>query len=189
LPLPPACLPTIWRDHGRFVSGYLEQFPGYYVSGDGGYFDEDGFLFVMGRTDDVINVAGHRLSTGELEEVVGSHAAVAECAVIGIKDDLRGQIPVALLCLKDGVDTGDSEVEAEVVQLVRDTTGAVACLRQALVVKRLPKTRSGKILRGILHKIADGEAYRAPSTIDDPAVLSEMTDLMETRSIGSFAKD
>ena len=134
-----------------------------------------------GRTDDVINVAGHRLSTGELEEVVGSHPAVAECAVIGIKDDLRGQIPVALVCLKDGVDTVDSAVEAEVVQLVRDTTGAVACLRQALVVQRLPKTRSGKILRGILHKIADGESYKAPSTIDDPAVLNEMTDLMSSR--------
>ncbi len=189
LPLPPACLPTIWRDHSRYASGYLEQFPGYYVSGDGGYFDEDGYLFVMGRTDDVINVAGHRLSTGELEEVVGSHPAVAECAVIGIKDDLRGQIPVALVCLKDGVDADDSTVEAEVVQLVRDTTGAVACLRQALVVQRLPKTRSGKILRGILHKIADGESYKAPSTIDDPAVLDEMTGLMSSRAIGSFGKD
>ncbi len=188
LPLPPACLPTIWRDHTRFSGGYLEQFPGYYVSGDGGYFDEDGYLFVMGRTDDVINVAGHRLSTGELEEVVGSHSAVAECAVIGIKDDLKGQIPVALLCLKDGVATPDEQIEKEVVQLVRDTTGALACLRQALVVKRLPKTRSGKILRAILHKIADGEEYKAPSTIDDPAVLQEVTALMDARKVGSFAK-
>ncbi len=188
LPMPPACLPTIWRDHSRYVSGYLEQFPGYYVSGDGGYFDEDGYLFVMGRTDDVINVAGHRLSTGELEEVVGSHSAVAECAVIGINDDLKGQIPVALMCLKDGVDVADEQIEAEVVQLVRDTTGAVACLRQALVVKRLPKTRSGKILRAILHKIADGEEYKAPSTIDDPAVLQEVTELMSARKVGSFGK-
>ncbi len=189
LPLPPGCFPTIWRDHERFVSGYLEQFPGYYVSGDGGYFDEDGYLFVMGRTDDVINVAGHRLSTGELEEVVGSHPAVAECAVIGIVDSLRGQIPVALVCLKDGVETPASTVEAEVVQLVRDTTGAVACLRQTLVVGRLPKTRSGKILRGILHKIADGEPYRAPSTIDDPVVLDELTELMRQRGVGCFAPD
>lgn len=189
LPLPPGCLPTIWRDHNRFVSGYLDQFPGYYVSGDGGYFDDDGYLFIMGRTDDVINVAGHRLSTGELEEVVGSHPAVAECAVIGVKDELRGQIPVALLCLKDGVDTPDAQIESEVVQLVRDTTGAVACLRQALVVKRLPKTRSGKILRAILHKIADGEDYKAPSTIEDPAVLAEMTELMQERAVGSFARE
>jgi propionyl-CoA synthetase len=189
LPLPPACLPTIWRDHERFVSGYLDQFPGYYVSGDGGYFDQDGYLFVMGRTDDVINVAGHRLSTGELEEVVGGHPAVAECAVIGVQDALRGQIPVALICLKDGIATANDVIEAEVVQRVRDTTGAVACLRQALVVKRLPKTRSGKILRAILHKIADGEAYKAPSTIDDPAVLEDLTELMRRRAVGSFAGD
>ncbi len=187
LPMPPGCLPTIWRDHSRYVDGYLKQFPGYYVSGDGGYFDEDGYLFVMGRTDDVINVAGHRLSTGELEEVVGSHAAVAECAVIGINDDLKGQIPVALMCLKDGVEQADEQIEAEVVQLVRDTTGAVACLRQALVVKRLPKTRSGKILRAILNKIADGKEYKAPSTIDDPAVLQEVTELMSARKVGTFA--
>ena len=186
LPLPPGCLPTIWGDHQRFVEGYLEQFPGYYLSGDGGYIDEDGYLFVMGRTDDVINVAGHRLSTGELEEVVGSHPAVAECAVIGVQDSLKGQIPVALICLKDGVTDSDEEVERAVVQLVRDRTGAVASLRQALVTQRLPKTRSGKILRGILHKIADGETYRPPSTIDDPAILEEVTALLREREVGSF---
>jgi propionyl-CoA synthetase len=189
LPLPPGCLPTIWRDHRRFVSGYLAACPGYYISGDGGYVDDDGYLFVMGRTDDVINVAGHRLSTGELEEVVGSHSAVAECAVIGVSDKLRGQVPVALLCLKDGVTAAPETVESEVVQLVRDTTGAVACLRQALVVARLPKTRSGKILRGILHKIADGESYRAPSTIDDPAALDEMKVLLRERQVGVFVPD
>ena len=187
LPLPPGCLPTIWQNPERFVRSYLEQYPGYYLSGDGGYKDDAGYVFVMGRTDDVINVAGHRLSTGELEEVVGSHPAVAECAVIGVADALKGQIPVALLCLKDGVSTPEAQVEAEVVKLVRDTTGAVASLRQALVAKRLPKTRSGKILRGILHKIADGETYRAPSTIDDPAVLDEVTALLKRRQVGSFA--
>ena len=187
LPLPPGCLPTIWQNPERFVRGYLEQYPGYYLSGDGGYKDDAGYVFVMGRTDDVINVAGHRLSTGELEEVVGSHPAVAECAVIGVADALKGQIPVALLCLKDGVSTPEAQVEAEVVKLVRDTTGAVASLRQALVAKRLPKTRSGKILRGILHKIADGETYRAPSTIDDPAILDEVTALLKRRQVGSFA--
>lgn len=186
LPLPPGCFPTVWRDHERFVSAYFEQFPGYYASGDGGYIDEEGYLFVMGRTDDVINVAGHRLSTGELEEVVGDHGAVAECAVIGVADELRGQVPVALVCLKDGVDSSDSEVEAAVVQKVRDTTGAVACLRQVLVVKRLPKTRSGKILRGILHKIADGNPYKVPSTIDDPVVLEEITALLRERQVGCF---
>jgi len=187
LPLPPGCLPTIWQNPERFVRGYLEQYPGYYLSGDGGYKDDAGYVFVMGRTDDVINVAGHRLSTGELEEVVGSHPAVAECAVIGVADAIKGQIPVALLCLKDGVSTPEAQVEAEVVKLVRDTTGAVASLRQALVAKRLPKTRSGKILRGILHKIADGETYRAPSTIDDPAILDEVTALLKRRQVGSFA--
>ena len=188
LPLPPGCLPTIWGDHQRFVSGYLAACPGYYVSGDGGYVDEDHYLFVMGRTDDVINVAGHRLSTGELEEVVGSHRAVAECAVIGVSDQLRGQVPVALLCLKDGVTEVAEDIEAQVVQLVRDQTGAVACLRQALVVARLPKTRSGKILRGILHKMADGESYRAPSTIDDPAALDELKAVLQQRQIGVFAE-
>jgi len=187
LPLPPGCLPTIWQNPERFVRSYLEQYPGYYLSGDGGYKDDAGYVFVMGRTDDVINVAGHRLSTGELEEVVGSHPAVAECAVIGVADAIKGQIPVALLCLKDGVSTPEAQVEAEVVKLVRDTTGAVASLRQALVAKRLPKTRSGKILRGILHKIADGETYRAPSTIDDPAILDEVTALLKRRQVGSFA--
>ncbi len=187
LPLPPGCLPTIWQNPERFVRSYLEQYPGYYLSGDGGYKDDAGYVFVMGRTDDVINVAGHRLSTGELEEVVGSHPAVAECAVIGVADAIKGQLPVALLCLKDGVSTPEAQVEAEVVKLVRDTTGAVASLRQALVAKRLPKTRSGKILRGILHKIADGETYRPPSTIDDPAILDEVTALLKRRQVGSFA--
>ncbi len=173
-PLPPGCLPTIWRNHDRLESGYLSQFPGYYVSGDGGYVDDDGYLFIMGRIDDVINVAGHRLSTGEMEEVVGGHSAVAECAVIGIHDDLKGQIPLGLVVLKDGYRFADGEIEKELMATVRDRIGAVACFKKAIVVDRLPKTRSGKILRRVLRQIADGEHYTVPSTIDDPASLDEI---------------
>ncbi|EHU9444657.1 propionyl-CoA synthetase [Vibrio vulnificus] len=173
-PLPPSCLPTVWRNHDRFESGYLSQFPGYYVSGDGGYLDEEGYLFIMGRIDDVINVAGHRLSTGEMEEIVGAHPAVAECAVVGVHDELKGQLPLGFVVLKDGVKIDPTELEKELVGKVRNEIGAVACFKQALVVERLPKTRSGKILRRTIRQIADGEQYAVPSTIDDPSSLNEI---------------
>lgn len=173
-PLPPSCLPTVWRNHDRFESGYLSQFPGYYVSGDGGYLDEEGYLFIMGRIDDVINVAGHRLSTGEMEEIVGAHPAVAECAVVGVHDELKGQLPLGFVVLKDGVKIDPTELEQELVSKVRNQIGAVACFKQALVVERLPKTRSGKILRRTIRQIADGEQYAVPSTIDDPTSLNEI---------------
>lgn len=178
LPLPPGCLPTVWGDQARFESAYLKQFPGYYVSGDGGYIDQDGYLFVMGRIDDVINVAGHRLSTGEMEEVVGAHPAVAECAVIGSHDELKGQVPFGLVVLKDGVQQSEQEIAKELIQKVRNEIGAIACFTQAIIVQRLPKTRSGKILRRTLRQLADGEDYAIPSTIDDPASLSEIEELM-----------
>ena len=187
LPLPPGCLTTVWNNHPRYEAGYMARFPGYYLTGDGGYRDEDGYLFVMGRTDDVINVAGHRLSTGEMEEVVAAHPAVAECVVIGIADDLRGQVPLALAVLKDGVVSDETALEAEVVLRVREEVGALACLRQVLVVRRLPKTRSGKILRGTLRKLGDGEAFEVPSTIDDPAVLDEIGEDFARRGIGPGA--
>lgn len=180
-PLPPGCLPTVWGDEARFQSSYLEQFPGYYASGDGGYFDNDGYLFIMGRTDDVINVAGHRLSTGEMEEIVAAHPAVAECAVIGISDQLKGQLPLGLVVLKDGVDIEADTLQTELVQSVREQIGAIACFREALVVARLPKTRSGKILRKVLRQMVDGEAYKVPSTIDDPAILDEIATLLQHR--------
>ncbi|EGU46507.1 propionate--CoA ligase [Vibrio ichthyoenteri ATCC 700023] len=173
-PLPPSCLPTVWRNHDRFESGYLSQFPGYYVSGDGGYLDQDGYLFIMGRIDDVINVAGHRLSTGEMEEIVGGHPAIAECAVVGIHDELKGQLPLGFVVLKDGVSIDDITLEGELVSKVRDSIGAVACFKHALVVERLPKTRSGKILRRTIRQIADGESYTVPSTIDDPTSIAEI---------------
>lgn len=177
-PLPPACLPTVWRNHDRFESGYLSQFEGYYVSGDGGYVDEDGYLFIMGRVDDVINVAGHRLSTGEMEEIVGAHPAVAECAVVGVHDELKGQLPLGLVVLKDGMKVDDLVLEEELVGKVRNEIGAVACFKQALVVDRLPKTRSGKILRRTIRQIADGEKYVVPSTIDDPSSLSDIEEML-----------
>jgi propionyl-CoA synthetase len=178
LPLPPGCLPTVWNNHERFVAGYLERFPGFYLCGDGGYIDTDGYLFVMGRIDDVINVAGHRLSTGEIEEAVAGHAAVVECAVIGIEDALRGQVPVALVVVRDGADA--VAVVPEVVERVRQQVGALANLRQVVIVKRLPKTRSGKILRAVLRAIADGRPYTVPSTIDDPKVLDEISAVLPT---------
>lgn len=180
-PLPPGCLPTIWGDFGRFAQGYLEQFPGYYLSGDGGYIDEEGYLFVMGRTDDVINVAGHRLSTGQIEEILAAHPAVAECAVIGVRDDLRGQVPMGLVLLKDGAEVDERGLQGELVQRVRDSIGALSCFSEALLVKRLPKTRSGKILRKVLRQIADGDSYSVPSTIDDPASLVEIEALLRQR--------
>lgn len=178
LPLPPGCLPTLWKDDERFRDSYLSHFEGYYLTGDGGYVDDDGYVFIMGRVDDVINVAGHRLSTGEMEELVAAHAAVAECAVVGVADELRGQVPVGLVVLKDGVHVAAEQMEAELVQLIRQKIGAVAVFKRAIVVKRLPKTRSGKILRKIIRMIADGTPYQVPSTIDDPAILTEIHDAL-----------
>ena len=174
LPLPPGALPTLWRDDERFVSSYLTRYPGFYLSGDGGHVDPDGYLFVMGRMDDVINVAGHRLSTGAMEEVLSGHPAVAECAVIGVADQLKGQVPRGFVVLKAGVATPAAEVAAELVQRVRDEIGAVAALRRVDVVAALPKTRSGKILRGSMRAIADGVDRPVPSTIEDPAVLDAL---------------
>jgi propionyl-CoA synthetase len=175
LPLPPGCMMTVWGDDERFRKTYLEPISGFYSSGDGGFIDDDGYVFVMGRTDDVINVAGHRLSTGEMEEVVASHPAVAECCVVGAHDDMKGQIPVGLVLIKDGATIDHDELEDELVEMVRDKIGAIACFRRALVVDRLPKTRSGKILRRVIRQIADGEEYSVPSTIDDPAILEEIS--------------
>ena len=183
LPLPPGCLPTIWGDHNRFLEGYLERFPGYYVSGDGGYFDDDGYLFVMGRIDDVINVSGHRLSTGEMEEIVANHPAVAECAVFGIDDSLKGEVPLGLVLLKDGLAMDEAQLNQELKQMVRNKIGAIACYNRTLIVNRLPKTRSGKILRRVLRQIADGEEYSVPSTIDDPASLAEFEDIIKDAGI------
>jgi acyl-coenzyme A synthetase/AMP-(fatty) acid ligase len=179
-PLPPGSLPTVWGDHARFVEAYCSRYPGYYLTADGGYVDEDGYLFVMGRVDDVINVASHRLSTGELEQVVASHPAVAECAVIGIKDADRGQVPLGLVLLKDGVSIDAERLQADLVQMVRQSVGAFANFHRAIVVARLPKTRSGKILRQVLRKIADQEPYAVPSTIDDPAILGEIEGALRT---------
>jgi propionyl-CoA synthetase len=174
LPLPPGCLPTLWNNDDGYVQSYLRQFPGYYKTADAGYKDEDGYLFVMSRTDDIINVAGHRLSTGGVEEVLSGHPDVAECAVIGVADPVKGEVPVGFVVLKAGVTRPDAEIVAELVQRVRERIGPVASFKVALVVKRLPKTRSGKILRGTMKKIADGEEYRLPATIDDPAILPEI---------------
>lgn len=174
LPLPPGCLTTVWGDDDRFKSAYLDPVPGFYNSGDGGYIDEDGYVFVMGRTDDVINVAGHRLSTGEMEEVIASHPAVAECCVVGVHDELKGQLPLGFVLVKDSATIGHDELEEELIEMVRDKIGALASFRRAVVVDRLPKTRSGKILRRIIRQIADGEPYTAPGTIDDPSVLEEI---------------
>jgi propionyl-CoA synthetase len=183
LPLPPSCLSTIWGDFDRFDSGYLSEYPGYYCSGDGGYIDEDGYLFVMGRTDDVINVAGHRLSTGEMEEVIAAHDAVAECTVIGVYDNIKGQVPVGLTLLKDGVNISEADLQAELVAMVRKEIGAVACLKQTLIVERLPKTRSGKILRKLLRQIAENQKFVIPSTIDDPASIDEIKAIMQNNGL------
>ncbi len=180
LPLPPGTLPTLWNAEERFKSAYLEHFPGYYETGDAGMIDEDGYLYIMARTDDVINVAGHRLSTGGMEEVLASHPDVAECAVIGVTDQLKGQMPVGFLCLNAGCDRDHGEVVQDVVKLVRDKIGPVAAFKQAVVVDRLPKTRSGKILRGTMVSIADSKDYKTPATIDDPAILDEITDALKT---------
>ena len=178
LPLPPSCLTSIWGDVNRFKEAYLETYDGYFVTGDGGYFDDDGYLFIMGRVDDVINVAGHRLSTGEMEEIVGKHAMVAECAVIGRHDELKGQMPMGLVVLKNAVDVDGEQIVKELIAMVRQEIGAVAAFKEVLIVARLPKTRSGKILRKTLRCIADGEEYSVPSTIEDPASLDEIKVLL-----------
>jgi propionyl-CoA synthetase len=174
LPLPPGTLATLWGDDDRYVASYLSAFEGYYLSGDGGYLDEDGYLFVMGRTDDVINVAGHRLSTGSMEAVIATHPAVAECAVIGVADALKGQVPRGLVVLKSGVEADPDELARELVERVRDEIGAVAAFKDVTVVGGLPKTRSGKILRKTMREIADGKDARVPSTIEDTAVLDQL---------------
>lgn len=173
-PLPPSAFPTVWNDHQRFEDSYFSEYPGFYLTGDGGYRDEDGYVFVMGRTDDVINVAGHRLSTGRIEEVVAEHPAIAECAVVGIADAEKGQVPAGLLLVKDGVNLEASILQAELVQAVRNAVGPIANFKRALIVARLPKTRSGKILRQVIRKMIDGESYTVPSTIDDPTIIDEL---------------
>jgi propionyl-CoA synthetase len=185
LPLPPGTLPTLWNAEARFRKAYLDHFPGYYETGDAGYRDEDGYLYIMARTDDVINVAGHRLSTGAMEEVLAAHPDVAECAVIGVADELKGQLPFGFLCLNRGCNRDHREIVKESVALVRDRIGPVAAFKHAVVVDRLPKTRSGKILRATMAKIADGESYKTPATIDDPAILDEIGAAL--RAVG-FAK-
>ena len=184
LPLPPGCLPTLWKDDERFKSSYVSEYPGYYLTGDGGYKDKDGYVFVMGRTDDVINVAGHRLSTGEMEELIGGHDAVAECAVVGIEDELKGQVPAGFVVLKDGYEIENDELGPELVQIIRSKIGAVANFKKATIVNRLPKTRSGKILRKTIRNLADEGETRIPSTIDDPAILNEIKEILEQRKIG-----
>ncbi len=180
LPLPPGTLPGLWNAEDRFRKSYLETFPGYYETGDAGFIDEDGYIFVMSRTDDVINVAGHRLSTGAIEEVLAAHDDVAECAVIGAADPMKGQLPVGFLVLKAGAQQSPEEVVADVVQMVRDQVGPVAVFKKAVVVKRLPKTRSGKVLRATMRKIADSEEFKVPATIEDPDVLSEVESALKT---------
>lgn len=184
LPLPPACLPTLWNADQRFRDAYVTEFPGYYKTADAGIIDEDGYIYIMSRTDDIINVAGHRLSTGAMEEVLSSHPDVAECAVIGIADHLKGQVPCGFIVLKSGVTRAESEIEQDCVALIRDKIGPVAAFKMALTAKRLPKTRSGKILRGTMQKIADREPWNMPATIDDPAILDEITAVLNARGIG-----
>lgn len=186
LPLPPGTLLDLWNDNERFKAGYLNKFPGYYFSGDGGFKDADDYIFITGRVDDVINVAGHRLSTAEMEEIVASHHSVAECAVIGINDELKGQIPLALVVAKTGEDIEHFQLQHEVVQLVREQIGAVASLRHVVLVQRLPKTRSGKILRKMMRSIADGEQFQVPSTIDDEAIIDEIRTVLQHDKISSF---
>ncbi|MBM3519445.1 MAG: propionyl-CoA synthetase [Alphaproteobacteria bacterium] len=184
LPLPPSCLPTLWGNDERFRRSYLERFPGYYETADAGYMDEDGYLYIMARTDDIINVAGHRLSTGGMEEVLAGHANVAECAVIGIADAIKGQVPVGFVVLKAGVARPTADIEKECLALIRERIGAVASLKAAMVVPRLPKTRSGKILRSTMRKIADREEFKTPATIDDPAILDEIRVVLNAKGIG-----
>ena len=185
LPLPPGCLPTLWQNDARYQSSYLSAYPGYYLTGDAGYIDEDGYIFIMSRIDDVINVAGHRLSTGAMEEVLSAHPDVAECAVIGPEDQLKGQLPLGLVVLKSGVEREPELIKKELVQAVRNKIGPVAAFKNVVIVPRLPKTRSGKVLRGTMKQIADGASYKAPATIDDPAILDEISNAL--RDLG-YAK-
>lgn len=183
LPLPPSCLPTLWNAQERFQASYLNEFPGYYATSDAGILDEDGYLHIMARTDDIINVAGHRLSTGAMEEVLSHHDAVAECAVVGKADALKGQVPLGFFVLKSGVTQGPEEIAAELVKKVRHDIGAVAAFKLAVCVKRLPKTRSGKVLRGTMQKIADAEDYKMPAAIDDPAILDEIKASLDAKGL------
>jgi propionyl-CoA synthetase len=184
LPLPPGCLPTLWNADHRFHAAYLEEYPGFYKTADAGYLDEDGYIFIMARTDDIINVAGHRLSTGAMEEVCASHPDIAECAVIGIADPLKGQVPAGFLVINANVSRETEEIEKEVIGLVRERIGPVAAFRTAVCVKRLPKTRSGKILRSTIQKIIDRQPWTMPATIDDPSILDEITELLRSKGIG-----
>jgi propionyl-CoA synthetase len=185
LPLPPGCLPTLWGDDERYRASYLSAEPGFYLSGDAGYMDDDGYLFVMSRIDDIINVAGHRLSTGGMEAALAGHPDVAECAVIGVADQLKGELPLGLVVLKAGVERTEAEIGKELVARVREQIGPVAAFKNVLVVSRLPKTRSGKILRGTMKSIAEGTEYRMPATIDDPAILEE---IQAALMAGGYAK-
>jgi propionyl-CoA synthetase len=189
LPLPPGTLPTLWNNDQGFLKSYLEEFPGYYKTADAGFIDPEGYVFVMTRTDDIINVAGHRLSTGAMEEILADHPDVAECAVLGVDDKLKGQVPVGFLVLKAGVARSHDEIVKEVIQMVRDRIGAVASFRTATVVKRLPKTRSGKILRGTIQKIADKKEWKMPATIDDPVILDEIKDALIGIGLSDARKD
>jgi len=185
LPLPPACLPTLWQADERMRESYLDEFPGYYKTADAGFKDDDGYIFVMSRTDDIINVAGHRLSTGGMEEVLASHPDVAECAVLGIKDELKGEVPCGFIVLKSGVNRPPTEIEKECIALIREKIGPVAAFKLAITVARLPKTRSGKILRGTIKKIADGDTWTMPATIDDPAVLDEIGSALKGKGLAA----
>jgi len=185
LPLPPGCLPTLWNNDDRFRESYLSRYEGYYLAGDGGYKDGDGYIFITGRIDDVINVAGHRLSTSDIEEVVAAHEAVAECAVIGIADEFKGQVPVGFVILKGGTEIDEEDLELELIRMVRKKVGPVASFKQSVITKRLPKTRSGKILRATMRCIADGKSFIQPSTIEDPTVLDELKKLMSEKKIGN----
>lgn len=178
LPLPPGTLLTLWNNDDRYISSYLEEFPGYYKTADAGFIDEEGYIYVMTRTDDIINVAGHRLSTGAIEEVLADHPEVAECAVLGVDDQLKGQVPIGFLVLNSGVTRSHDEIIKEVIQMVRDRIGPITSFKTAAIIKRLPKTRSGKILRGAMRNIADNREYKMPATIDDPAVLNEIEDAL-----------
>lgn len=188
LPLPPGSLTTLWQREDRYRKSYLDAYPGYYQSGDAGYIDKDGYIYVMARTDDIINVAGHRLSTGAMEEILSAHPDVAECAVVGVADLLKGQIPVGFICLKTGVSRSEAMIVAELIGMVRERIGAVAAFKIATIVKRLPKTRSGKILRGIVQKIADNQPYKMPATIDDPIILIEIEEALNALGYAKMRK-
>ena len=181
--LPPSGFPTLWNAPERFISSYMAEYPGFYATSDAGIIDEDGYVFILARTDDIINVAGHRLSTGAIEEIIASHPDIAECAVVGKADALKGQLPLGIYVTNDGVNRDAAEMEKELVKLVRERIGAVAAFKSAIEVMRLPKTRSGKVLRGTVQKIMDGKDYKMPAAIDDPEILDEITDALKTRNM------